>query len=71
MLKALLHSLSSLEFALFMAAIFIVAGQLLLFLIQKYIKKKYLIGWGNIDSEFLAAITGIFSLILAFVTISV
>jgi hypothetical protein len=71
MLKALMHSLSSLEFALLMAAIFIIAGQLLLFLIQKYIKKKYLIGWGNVDSEFLAAITGIFSLILAFVTISV
>ena len=63
-------SLSSLQLALLLAITFIFIGQVLLYIVQKHIQKKYLVGWGTYDG-FASTLGGIFSIILAFVTISV
>jgi len=69
-MNTFLLSLSSLQLVLFLAITFIFIGQVLLYIVQKHIKKSYLVGWGTYES-FAQTVGGIFSIILAFVTISV
>ena len=70
MMNTYLLSLSSLQLTLLLAIIFIFIGQVLLYIVQKHIKKSYLVGWGLYEN-FAQTVGGIFSIILAFVTISV